>query len=82
MQAESSARAPTIFRRPARRRRECVNALTEWFKAEVYRDGQIHTIGFERGKTTQPLDVVAPSRAIENRHPHYVFAGPGDIHVT
>lgn len=34
---------------------KCVNAVSEWFRAEVRRDGQVHGIGFERGKTTQPL---------------------------
>jgi DNA gyrase subunit B len=37
---------------------KCVNALSEWFKAEVYRNGEIYSIGFERGKTTKPLAVV------------------------
>ena len=37
---------------------KCVNALSDWFKAEVYRDGKVHAISFERGKTVQPLHVV------------------------
>jgi DNA gyrase subunit B len=37
---------------------KCVNALSDWFRAEVYRGGKIHAIGFERGKTTQPLHVL------------------------
>ncbi|PAW63749.1 MAG: DNA topoisomerase (ATP-hydrolyzing) subunit B [Verrucomicrobiia bacterium Tous-C2TDCM] len=37
---------------------KCVNALSDWFKADVYRDGKIHHIGFERGKTTRPLEVI------------------------
>src|SRR6201999_965038 len=37
---------------------KCVNALSEWFKAEVYRDGKAYAISFSRGKTTQPLTVV------------------------
>lgn len=37
---------------------KCVNALSDWFRAEVYRDGKIYAIGFERGKTTQPLHVL------------------------
>ncbi len=37
---------------------KCVNALSDWFRAEVYRDGQIHSIEFERGKTSKPLEVV------------------------
>jgi DNA gyrase subunit B len=37
---------------------KCVNALSDWFKCEVYRDGKIHAIGFERGITTEPLKVL------------------------
>jgi DNA gyrase subunit B len=37
---------------------KCVNALSDWFKAEVRREGKVHMIGFERGKTTQPLHVI------------------------
>jgi len=36
----------------------CVNALSDWFKAEIMRDGKVHMIAFERGKTTQPLHVI------------------------
>ena len=37
---------------------KCVNALSDWFTADVYRDGKIHHIAFERGSTTKPLEVV------------------------
>jgi DNA gyrase subunit B len=37
---------------------KCVNALADWFRADIMREGKIHRIGFERGKTTQPLHVV------------------------
>ena len=37
---------------------KCVNALSDWFKAEVRRDGKLHAIMFERGKTVKPLEVV------------------------
>ena len=33
----------------------CVNALSTWFKAEIHRDGQIHTMMFEKGITKSPL---------------------------
>jgi DNA gyrase subunit B len=36
----------------------CVNALSEWLDCEVYREGKIYSIGFERGRTKQPLHVV------------------------
>jgi DNA gyrase subunit B len=44
---------------------KCVNALSDWFKAEVFRDGQVYAISFERGKTVQKLEVIGkvdPSR--------------------
>ncbi|MEQ1854574.1 MAG: DNA gyrase subunit B, partial [Chthoniobacteraceae bacterium] len=37
---------------------KCVNAVSEWFKVEVLRDGKIFSIGFERGKTVQKLKVI------------------------
>ncbi|MDP9291968.1 MAG: ATP-binding protein, partial [Verrucomicrobiota bacterium] len=37
---------------------KCVNALSDWFKAEVYRDGKIYHMAFERGVTTQKLTVI------------------------
>ncbi|MEL7472039.1 MAG: DNA gyrase subunit B [Planctomycetota bacterium] len=36
----------------------CVNALSEWLEAEVYRDGKIHRIEFSRGAVTKPISVV------------------------
>ena len=37
---------------------KCVNALSDWFKAEVARDGKLYSISFARGITTKPLEVV------------------------
>ena len=37
---------------------KCVNALSDWFRADVHRDSKIYSIEFERGKTTKPLEVV------------------------
>ncbi len=37
---------------------KCVNALSEWFKAEVHRDGQSYHMSFARGKTVQKLTVL------------------------
>lgn len=42
---------------------KCVNALSDWFKAEVRRDGKRYQIKFERGKTTEPLRVVGTAPA-------------------
>ncbi len=35
-----------------------VNALSEWLKVEVHKEGKIHQMAFARGKTTQPMKVV------------------------
>ncbi|MEY5025209.1 MAG: gyrase subunit [Verrucomicrobiota bacterium] len=37
---------------------KCVNALSDWFKVEVIRDGKVHHMAFERGVTTQKLHVI------------------------
>ena len=37
---------------------KCVNALSDWFKAEVFRDGRVYHMAFERGVTTQKLSVI------------------------
>ncbi|MDB4537053.1 DNA topoisomerase (ATP-hydrolyzing) subunit B [Akkermansiaceae bacterium] len=37
---------------------KCVNALSDWFVAEVSREEKLHRITFERGKTTRELEVV------------------------
>ena len=35
-----------------------VNALSEWLKLTIYRDGKKHQIGFEMGESTGPLEVL------------------------
>lgn len=47
----------------------CVNALSEYLDAEVFRDGQIHRIGFERGRVTKPLHLegAIPASATRTR---------------
>ncbi len=37
---------------------KCVNALADWFRADIMRNGKVHRIAFGRGKTTEPLHVV------------------------
>jgi len=41
---------------------KCVNAVSEWFKAEVRRDGKVHAMGFERGITTQKLQTIGDTK--------------------
>lgn len=36
----------------------CVNALADFFRAEIHRDGEIHVMEFERGITKKPLQVI------------------------
>ena len=40
---------------------KCVNALSEWFKVEVSRDGQVYFMEFARGKTVRKLAVIGRS---------------------
>ena len=37
---------------------KCVNAVSEWFIAEVRREEKIHQMEFSRGKTTQKMQIV------------------------
>src|SRR5437667_882616 len=41
---------------------KCVNAVSEWFSVEVSRDGQVHQMEFERGKTTKKLEVIGKAK--------------------
>lgn len=41
-----------------------VNALSEWMEVEVHRDGEIHRIRFERGKTVKELEYLGKT----NKH--------------
>src|SRR5271165_957833 len=37
---------------------KCVNALSDWFKVEVSRDGKVYAMQFARGVTTEKLQVI------------------------
>jgi DNA gyrase subunit B len=41
---------------------KCVNALSDWFKVEVSRDGEVYHMAFERGRTTKKLEVIGKSK--------------------
>jgi len=41
---------------------KCVNAVSEWFEVEVARDGKLHQMEFERGKTTRKLEVTGKAK--------------------
>jgi DNA gyrase subunit B len=41
---------------------KCVNAVSEWFEVEVSRDGRVHSMEFERGKTTKKLEVIGKAK--------------------
>src|SRR5690349_20593187 len=38
-----------------------VNALSDWLKLKIWRDGQLHQMAFRRGEAVAPLAVVGPS---------------------
>ncbi len=52
---------------------KCVNAVSEWFKVEVLRDGKIHAIAFERGKTTSKLKVIGDLKNKSTTGTHITF---------
>ncbi|MGN6554444.1 MAG: ATP-binding protein, partial [Verrucomicrobiota bacterium] len=41
---------------------KCVNAVSEWFEVEVSRNGQVHHMEFERGKTVKKLEVIGKAK--------------------
>jgi len=41
---------------------KCVNALSDWFKVEVSRDGKVYAMRFARGVTTEKLTVIGKSK--------------------
>src|SRR5262247_4181355 len=41
---------------------KCVNAVSEWFEVEVSRDGLVHHMEFERGKTVKKLEVIGKAK--------------------
>jgi DNA gyrase subunit B len=41
---------------------KCVNAVSEWFEVDVSRDGLIHHMEFERGKTMKKLEVIGKAK--------------------
>src|SRR2546427_1159960 len=41
---------------------KCVNALSDWFKVEVSRDGNVYHMAFARGITTDKLSVIGKSK--------------------
>ena len=42
---------------------KCVNALSDWFKVEVSRDGKVYHMAFERGVTMRKLEVIGKSNS-------------------
>src|SRR5438874_9820409 len=41
---------------------KCVNALSDWFKVEVSRDGKVYSMEFVRGITTEKLKEIGKSK--------------------
>jgi len=54
----------------------CVNALSEWLTAEVFRDGKSYQIKFARGVTSSPLEVTGTT---DKRGTRVTFKPDGQI---
>ena len=60
---------------------KCVNALSDWFKVEVSRDGKVYHMGFERGQDDRRSSKSsARSRTRRHRHADHFHARPDDLH--
>ncbi len=59
----------------------CVNALSSYLTTEVYREGKVFTIGFERGRVTEPLREVGkvPENSTRKRGTSVTFAPDPEI---
>jgi DNA gyrase subunit B len=55
-----------------------VNALSTWLKVEVYRDGSVYEMGFERGAPTRAFTSRKESEA-DRRKRYAALYGPGDV---
>jgi DNA gyrase subunit B len=58
---------------------KCVNAVSEWFEAEVSRDGHVHHMGFKRGRTTSPIQVIGTTKKTGTR---ITFMPDAEIFLT
>jgi DNA gyrase subunit B len=41
---------------------KCVNAVSEWFEAEVRRSGKVYQMRFAQGKTTQKMQIIGDTK--------------------
>jgi DNA gyrase subunit B len=46
---------------------KCVNAVSEWFEAEVSRDGHVYQMAFKRGKTTSQMKIIGTTKKTGTR---------------
>ena len=59
---------------------KCVNALSDWFKVEVSRDGKVYHMAFARGVTTQKLTVIGDLKNKKHTgHADHISAGSDDL---
>ena len=61
---------------------KCVNALSDWFKADVTRDGKVYHMAFERGVTTQKLTVVGEVKNLKQSGTLITFLPDPTIFTT
>jgi len=61
---------------------KCVNALSDWFKAEVTREGKVYHMAFERGVTTQKLTVIGEVKNLKQTGTLITFLPDPTIFTT
>ena len=58
---------------------KCTNALSEWFKVEVTREGKVHHMAFAKGKTTDKLTVIGEVKNKKNTGTLITFLPDAEI---
>jgi DNA gyrase/topoisomerase IV subunit B len=59
---------------------KCTNALSEWFKVEVSRDGKVYHMAFARQNDRQNSRHRRAQKQEDDRHAHHVPARSDDLH--
>jgi len=58
---------------------KCVNAVSEWFKVEVLRDGKVHAMSFKQGVPSEKLHVVTELKDPNKTGTHITFMPDPEI---
>ena len=58
-----------------------VNALSDWLKLKIWRDGKVHEMEFRRGEAVSPLKITGETRNRRGTEVHFLASTETFIHV-